>query len=64
MRQQVVREQHGLSVLHVGAARHGDVEVLRGLGHERVHDVEDQAGDDPRLVPQVAAEERDHLVVA
>ena len=64
VREQVVGQQDGLSVLHVGSARHGDASVALGLVGKRrdegQHLVRQQAG----LLAQVHPDQRRDLVVA
>ncbi len=64
MREDVVGEEHGLGVLEVGAARHRGVRVGLGEADQGVLEVEHQAADGLRVVPQVHPEEGGDLVVA
>ena len=64
MGQQVVREQHRLGVLQVGAARHGHPEVSICLRHQGIHDVEHQPAHQTGVFAQVHPEQGGHLVVA
>jgi hypothetical protein len=57
-------QKHRLGVLHVGAARHGHVEVLIGLPHKGVDDVQHESAQAAGVVAQVHPEQRGHLVVA
>ena len=64
MRQQVVREEHGLRMLQVGPAGHRDPEVHLSLRDQSVDDVEHEGTDDTRALAQVHPEQRGDLVVA
>jgi hypothetical protein len=62
--EQVVREEHGLRVLEVRAARHDGGAVRVGLRGERVDQVHELLADDGRVFLEVEPHERRDLVVA
>ncbi|OEI70206.1 Uncharacterized protein Cus16_0832 [Curtobacterium sp. ER1/6] len=64
VREQVVREEHGLSVLQVRPARHDRRRVLARLLGDRVDEVDDEPSDAATVVEHVHAAERRDLVVA
>lgn len=64
MGEYMVREEHGLGVLEVRTAGHGDVRVGFGEADEGLLEFGDEAADDAGVVAQVHPEERRDLVVA
>ena len=64
MGQQVVREQHGLGVLEVSAARHDRRFVSLGLSGNRIDEVDDVRRDGPGMIEQIEPNERRDLIVA
>ena len=64
MCQQVVGDEDGLGVLHVGTSRHDGVSRALGLADEGLSDVENATSQVARLFTQIHANEGSDLVVA
>ena len=64
MGHELVREQHGLGVLHVGAARHHGAAGLFALLDQGVDEVKQESGDYAGVTAQPHANQAGDLVVA
>jgi hypothetical protein len=62
--QQVVRQQHRLGVLQVGAPRHDGIQVRGGLRCNRIDEPQHLVPDHQGMIEQVEANERRDLVIA
>ena len=64
MREQVVRQQHRLSVLQVRAARHDSIGMRVGLRRDRLDERTNLARDHLAVIAQIQPDKRGNLIVA